>query len=163
MIMLVLIRLVTTALLMTWLGATSNTFTKSRPPGVTENQLVIVLRLMTVQSKNVSEWKLFKSLPGMISRSVALATDQPAGSVPSAMPSNVSKYKGGPNSISTYGPTVKLDTFVLVVTVPPLSLQTILAVCDERGASKPGGSYCTVVTAPTLLVVGVTVTLSKAN
>src|SRR5688572_26991100 len=99
MMKLVEIRFVTTALLMTWLGATLKMLRKSPPPGVTVNQLDSVLRLITVQSKNESEWKLFRSLPGMLSKSVKFCTDQPDGSAASATPSKVSRCSGDPSAM----------------------------------------------------------------
>src|ERR1019366_7305711 len=101
MIELLLISLVTTVLLITWLGATLKIVAKSVPPGVTVNQLVMLLGLTTVQFTKVSEWKLFRSSPGKVSRSVKFVTDQPAGSAPSATLSNISRYSGGPKSTFT--------------------------------------------------------------
>src|SRR6185436_12763244 len=60
-----------------------------------------------------------------------------------------------------YAATLNVNSLVLVVTVPPLSLHITRFVCVVSDPIRPGGSYCRVVTAPAFWMVGVTEAPSK--
>src|SRR6266404_2343058 len=117
-----LIKLVTSAPLITWFGATLETPVKS---AFEITRVFNRLLLITTQFKYESERTSLRSLPGVCG-SVKLVTDHPDGSAPSATESNDSRNIELPRLIFTHGATVNVNWLVMFGVAPPLLLNAIL-------------------------------------